>query len=279
MKQIALINTLSSAALVAPQQTFRVESSVDSNTVFSGFGSFSIEFSSFPDFAGNISMSFFKIQLLTPTTQGNITHPNTYSDVLLQNLGDIMGSRPYIRVGGNTQDHALYNASLPYALKGTIDPKRSPDYPTTIYIGPSYFQSYQTWNDTFFIHGFNFGLGGNSSEGWQTLVDTVPLVCEALGGRLAWWEYGNEPDLYSKSSHGPVRPANWTESIFVDQWLNGTAMIAKLLEEHCFNIFANNFRGYLAPSFAGVGNTLNESKSWAGGLNKQDNIKLFSTHK
>jgi len=279
MKPLTWLNTFSGAALVAPQDTFMVESSVDRDAVFPGFVSFSIEFSSFPDFAGDSPC--LRIQDLVTDTypSGNTTHPNSYSDILLQNLGDIMGSRPYIRVGGNTQDHALYDASLPYSLNGTIDPKRSPDYPTTIHIGPSYFQSYKTWNDTDFIHGFNFGLGGNSSEGWQTLKDTVPLVCEALGSRLAWWEYGNEPDLYSTSSHGPVRPANWTESIFVDQWLNGTAMIATLLKEHCIDVFANDSHGYLAPSFGGLGNTLNEYKSWTGGLNKQGNIKLFSTHK
>ena len=53
-----------------------------------GFVSFSIEFSSFPDFAGNLSA------------------PNTFSDNLLKNLGNIIGTKPYIRVGGNTQDFA-----------------------------------------------------------------------------------------------------------------------------------------------------------------------------
>ena len=49
------------------------------------FVSFSIEFSSFPDFAGNSSQ------------------PNTFSYTLLQHLGRIQGSNPIIRVGGNTQ--------------------------------------------------------------------------------------------------------------------------------------------------------------------------------
>src|SRR3954447_8712576 len=75
---------------------------------------------------------------------GNLSHPNTFSNNLLNNLGAFQGTKPYIRVGGNTQDYALYNASLKYALNGTVNPARSPDYPTTIYIGPSYFESYQT---------------------------------------------------------------------------------------------------------------------------------------
>lgn len=52
------------------------------------FVSFSIEFSSFPDFAGNAS------------------HPNSFSNNLLNNLGNLTGTKPYIRVGGNTQDYA-----------------------------------------------------------------------------------------------------------------------------------------------------------------------------
>lgn len=57
------------------------------------FVSFSIEFSSFPDFAGNAS------------------HPNTFSNNLLNNLGNLTGTKPYIRVGGNTQDYAYAHIS------------------------------------------------------------------------------------------------------------------------------------------------------------------------
>ncbi len=46
------------------------------------FVSYSIELSSFPDFAGNISA------------------PNTFSYTLLTNLGSIIGTKPIIRVGG-----------------------------------------------------------------------------------------------------------------------------------------------------------------------------------
>ena len=69
---------------------------------------------------------------------GNKSSPNTFTDNLLTNLGHILGSKPYIRVGGNTQDYALYNASLKTQINGTYDPQRSNDFPTTIYLGPSF---------------------------------------------------------------------------------------------------------------------------------------------
>jgi len=53
--------------------------------VLKSFVSFSIELAFFPDFAGNK------------------TNPNTFSDTLLENLKELQGSKPNIRVGGNTQ--------------------------------------------------------------------------------------------------------------------------------------------------------------------------------
>lgn len=215
-------------------------------------------------------------------TTGNKSHPNNFSNNLLSNIGALIGTKPYIRVGGNTQDYALYNASLPYALNGTVDPKRSPDYPTTIYIGPSYFESYSTWPSVKFSHGFNLGLGGNNShpQGWQTLLDTVPLACKALGGgKLYAWEYGNEPDLFSTSSQGPVRPGTWNEKEYVQQWLNGTRKIRELLQVHCPGMAGTGQDEFLGLSFAGTSNHLRANTTFAEGIDVDKDIKLFSTHK
>ncbi|CAK7215482.1 hypothetical protein SCUCBS95973_002490 [Sporothrix curviconia] len=212
--------------------------------VLDAFVSFSIEFASFPDFSGNRSA------------------PNTFTDALLSNLGDLTGTKPYIRVGGNTQDYALYNASLPWAINGTFNLSRSADYPTTVYIGPSFFEGYGTLPGVRFSHGFNLALA-TTPAGWQTLLDTVPVACKALqpgirgnwtaragganrGGngthvmgdpdtyrRLYTWEYGNEPDLLSTSAQGPTRPRQWNESTYVAQWLNGTRQIRQLVQKHC----------------------------------------------
>ena len=93
------------------------------------------------------------------------------------------------------RDYALYNASLAAATNGTYTAASS-DYPTILYIGPSYFESYDTWPGVKFIHGFN--LAKNTSEDRQLLLDYVPLVCKALekSNGFFHWELGNEPDLY-----------------------------------------------------------------------------------
>ncbi|KAF3406866.1 Beta-glucuronidase [Talaromyces pinophilus] len=221
--------------------------------------SYSIEFCYFPDYAGNRSQ------------------PNTFSNQLLDNLGDIQGIKPYIRVGGNTQDYALYNASLEYAVNGTVVPSKSVDYPYIIYIGPSFFESYSTWPNTRFIHGFN--LAKNDSKSLQSLLDTVPLACRALqDGKLAYWELGNEPDLYKTSSQGVVRPANWTEQDYVDEWLTKSRDIRHALAEACPELATESNYKYIAPSFAGISNSLKPIATWKDGLNSDHNIALNSEH-
>ncbi|KAJ9626592.1 hypothetical protein H2203_004225 [Taxawa tesnikishii (nom. ined.)] len=224
------------------------------------FVSYSIEFSSFPDFAGNSSS------------------PNTFSNNLLNNIGNLTGTKPYIRVGGNTQDYALFNASLETATFGIINPNRSSDYPTTLSIGPSYFDSYSTWPDTKFIHGFNLGKNGTAAR--QSLLATVPLVCRALeNGKLAYWELGNEPDLYKTSAQGPVRPATWNEQTYVAQWLNGTRAIRAAMQEPCPDLTTNALYKYIAPSFAGTGgNNLDPIVTWEDGLDVDKDIALISSH-
>lgn len=182
-------------------------------------------------------------------------------------------------MGGNTQDYAIYNADLAIALNGTFNTSRSPDYPTTIEIGPSFFESYGTWPDVKFCHGFNLG-GNNDPRVGDTLRQTVPLACKALSnGNLYWWEYGNEPDLYATSAQGPVRPSNYNESDFVKEWLNGTRTIKALLEEACPELTTNDSYGYLAPSFAGTSNHLKAPLTWSDGLDEDGDVKYFSSHK
>nr|POE51568.1 beta-glucuronidase [Quercus suber] len=223
------------------------------------FVSFSIEFSSFPDFAGNLS------------------HPNTFSDNLLENIGNLAGTRPYIRVGGNTQDYAIFDGSQKLATVGIVDSAKSPDYPTTLTIGPAFFESYQTWPQTKFIHGFN--LGKNSSSARHALLDSVPHACKALRGRLVNWELGNEPDLYKTSAQGPVRPADWSEQDYVNEWLHWTRAIRTAMQTACPDLASEDSYRFYAPSFGGTSNSLDPIRTWEDGLDTDQNIAFASSHK
>ncbi|KAF2090616.1 glycoside hydrolase family 79 protein [Saccharata proteae CBS 121410] len=220
------------------------------------FISYSIEFAFWPDYAGNSSIG-----------------PNTFSDNLLNNIGNFTGTKPYIRVGGNTQDYAIYDPNLSTATLGIIDPSKSTDYPTNLTIGPSFFSSYASFPSTKHIHGFN--LGKNSTAARSSLLASVPVACAALShGNLLYWEYGNEPDLYKTSSQGAVRPSDWDEQDYVDEWLDGTATIKSQLAESCPELTES----WIAPSFAGTGNSLDPVVTWEKGLDEEGDIALISSH-
>ncbi|KIW67341.1 hypothetical protein PV04_06604 [Phialophora macrospora] len=230
-----------------------------SKPLLESFVSYSIEFSSFPDFAGNSSQ------------------PNTFSYNLLSNLRNLQGSYPIIRVGGNTEDYATFNASQSDALVGSYNFSRSRDYPTTISIGPEYFDSYSTWPGVTYIHGFN--MGKNGTAGYDTLVGTVPLVCKALGtSKVAYWELGNEPDLFKTSSQGPVRPSWWNETDYVEEWLNKTRIIRQLVQQNCPDVISGGKFKFYSPNFAGTGNSLNLITTWKAGLNADKDIAFIDSH-
>jgi hypothetical protein len=176
------------------------------------------------------------------------------------------------------RDYALYDASLKVATNGTYIPSISKDYPVILSIGPSYFESYSTWPNTKFIHGFN--LAKNTTDDRAKLLDTVPLVCKALGGgKLLYWELGNEPDLYKTSAQGHVRPPNWTESDYVSEWLNVTGKIGDSMTESCPEMANSSEYQYIAPSFAGTSNSLKPLTVWKDNLDAANDIALFSSHK
>ena len=95
----------------------------------------SMTLSATPDKASNPILEGFplirdRIRLF-PNFAGNTSNPNTFWYNLLSNIGDIPDVPPCIRVGGNTQDYALYNGSLAEATNGTYT-TASADYPTIL---------------------------------------------------------------------------------------------------------------------------------------------------
>ena len=224
--------------------------------------SFSIELSSVPDFACNK------------------TQPNYFSYNLLRNIGALAGVNPYIRVGGLTQDYALYNASLKVGLVGDVDPAKSTDYPTTTTIGPAFFESYQTWPGLHYSHGFNLALGANSSASRRTLVETASMAFKTIGkSRHYTWEYGNEPNSYAISAEGVVRPPTWNEAEYTKQWLDGISEIQRQMRIHCPEFGHGDYLGFMAPSYDDRVSNLNASIVWNDGLDKSRSVRWYSVHK
>ena len=254
--------------------------------VLDAFLSYSIEFAFFPDFAGQSGASgegegadkFRELQ----STEYILLQSAEQPRQLDRQESDHKSWREHpVSLSAMTsngiltsfRDYALYNASLPVATVG-INTQSSQDYPTILTIGPSFFDSYSTWPGTTYIHGFN--LAKNGTVGLNSLLATVPLACKALeNGKLAYWELGNEPDLYKTSAQGIVRPANWTEQSYVDEWLNKTRMMRTIMAQSCPDLPFD----FIAPSFAGTSNSLDPIITWRDGLDQDKDISLISSHK
>ena len=141
----------------------------------------------------------------------------------------------------------MFNSSLlNLATVGIFEPKISTDYPRILHFGPKFFQSYHTWPDVKFTHGFN--LAKNSTHARKVLIESVSYACKALeGGKLLHWELGNEPDLYSTSAQGPVRPPSWNEQWYVRQWLHWTREIRSAMKKSCPELATKEKYTYVLP--------------------------------
>jgi hypothetical protein len=170
----------------------------------------------------------------------------TLSSSLLSRTLLYTGIKPLIHAGGSPQDFAVSNKSLNTAIGGIVDPAKSPDYRTTITVGPAYFESYLTWPDTKFIHEFN--LGKNDSIARQGLLDSV-------------------------------RTSTWNEQDYVTEWLIWTKRVRMAMERLGPELAARRRHKYYVSSFAGTGsNGMDPILVWEARLNADKDIALISSH-
>lgn len=177
------------------------------------------------------------------------------------------------------RDYATFDPNLKSATNGTYT-SVSTDYPRILSIGPSFFESYQTWPDVQFIHGFN--LAKNDSAAFTNIRTSISYACDALAkNKLLAWEMGNEPDLYKTSAQGIVRPASWSEVDYVKEWAARIAVVKDELKQKCGDEWVNSQKfKWITPSFAGTKNSLDALKAWNAGLDTNSgNIAQFSSHK
>ncbi|RMZ40823.1 putative glycoside hydrolase family 79 protein [Aspergillus flavus] len=177
------------------------------------YQSFSIEFSFMADYAGNDS------------------HPNLFSRQMLQNLYDISGAYPIIRVGGSTQNAAVY---YPNQTEAIIAPFSSvaADQPSHSFLGPSWLESFRQFpNGTQYIYGLNFFNPVNETylevgNGLDQCVLEANAAHKAMGDSLYAFEIGNEVDGWGNDTH---RPGDWTVQSYVDQWNEYATAISRNL--------------------------------------------------
>ncbi|KAF2671224.1 hypothetical protein BT63DRAFT_349935, partial [Microthyrium microscopicum] len=227
------------------------------------FVSYSIEWANFPDYAGNKST------------------PNLFSETLLNNIAAQQGVKPVIRVGGETQDYALLDGYLKTALNNSMSIPTSAD--GTLEYGGVFFESYATFTNTKYIHGFNLA---KSNDGFRRNLEAGSiLACNGLkNGRLLYWELGNEPDMYKKTqvatgpNQGHLRPTSYSENTYATEWSNITADLRSQIEITCPEMITDQAFQFTAPSFAGTSNGMDPWTAWTDLQKATPVAKQFSSH-
>ncbi|ROW06333.1 hypothetical protein VPNG_07536 [Cytospora leucostoma] len=144
--------------------------------------------------------------------------PNQLTITLLENLGNFTGKPPHIRLGGNTQDYLIYNASQDaWAQITNKNAKGSGAIASdSMYIGPRFFEAANrlptgtpvTWglNLAYELDDYVYQI--------VTMANQVLSRCSNLD--IVAFEIGNEPDLYSSNG---FRDSSWTSTLYSKQWL------------------------------------------------------------
>ncbi|KAJ5630806.1 uncharacterized protein N7484_010906 [Penicillium longicatenatum] len=183
--------------------------------------SFSIEFSFFPHYAGNRS------------------HPNKFSEHLLENFQQITGVYPRVRVGGTSQDKSNYYPDQEEGIKLTYA-NPTDDQPSEIKYGPAFFESYHTLGNVKFSHGLNM----NQNASLHQLQLAAVEACTSIGPQLDIYELGNEWNF----SGDEYRLANYSLLDYVNEWNKKSAFVKAAVQKAC----PGPFPGFMAPSFVFV---------------------------
>jgi hypothetical protein len=91
---------------------------------------------------------------------------------------------------------------------------------------------------------------------------------------------GNEPDLFKTNPPGGVRPASWTEADYIKEWQEKRDKVKTAIMKSCGEDWGSDEKyQWIAPSFAGLKNSLDPLKTWNAGLKNHKAVVLFSEHK
>jgi hypothetical protein len=177
--------------------------------------------------------------------------------------------RPTIRVGGSSQDRVGYNSELETA----VDLDGNGDIPSSLEIGPTFFESFKTFSDTRFIYGLNMKRSVQDSDDYDNMLDTVAAACSSLSNdNLLAWAYGNEPNLYGFD--------DWEPTDYTEAWLEAMNDIKEVLKDECPDLASDENFGFLTPSVSSLwSGHVNIPDILEDGINDDNVVFYLGTHK
>ncbi|KAL9714254.1 hypothetical protein Ac2012v2_002564 [Leucoagaricus gongylophorus] len=150
-----------------------------------------------------------------------LSNQNQFFLNVLENLKDLSGEPPYIRIGGNSEDNTNFNPSVLSPQLVFPDPTTTVPYPeaTKMVVGKSYYETARfLLPDTHVVWGVNLGQNNLTAANMEARAIVEAFTSPAIKDRgivLDAIEIGNEPDLYPGNGH---RPGNYTSTQYVKEW-------------------------------------------------------------
>ena len=140
---------------------------------------------------------------------GDSNGPNILSMRLLQNIQDLSGEPPIIRIGGHTQDAARYCPTCTETLTNVFQPGNQEAVNVTYNKDLFSVLNNNVPSNQKFIFGLNLGQDD------EALPQAEVAAAEKYlrDSRILSYELGNEPDFYSTSQ----RPRPWNVQIYLAQ--------------------------------------------------------------
>ncbi|KAL1302616.1 hypothetical protein AAFC00_002988 [Neodothiora populina] len=152
--------------------------------------------------------------------------PNQLSINLLQNLANYSGAPPHLRIGGNTGDYMIYNASYKgFDLHQNQYSTSQGGMSSNQYIfGPDYLKALDRFpTDTPITYGLNLAYEG-ADYADIIAAEAAGVLDELNNTKVVSFEIGNEPDLYLENWDS-LRTGQWDGTTYTQQFLDRAGIV------------------------------------------------------
>ncbi|EAU85549.2 hypothetical protein CC1G_06262 [Coprinopsis cinerea okayama7 len=160
------------------------------------------------------------------------TSKNDFFHNTMENIRDLTGLPPRIRIGANSEDRTHFNPNIEFAQLVFPAPTYVIPYPeaTTIVVGDGYYAATRFLpRDTQVTWGLN--LGSNNLTAAFLMAQSIskafksPVISDA-NIKLEAIEIGNEPDLYGNNGH---RAPGYSTSQYIQEWTTFASKVTDVL--------------------------------------------------
>ncbi|KAJ7597554.1 glycoside hydrolase family 79 protein [Mycena floridula] len=188
----------------------------------------------------------FSIEQDRWTDWSGTTSRNQFFFNTLDNLKQLTGQAPHIRIGANSEDHTDFNSDLEFSQTIFPAPTSTVPYPEAlnITVGDAYYHTARFLpRGTHVTWGVNFGQSNLTAaflEAQAIVRAFNSPVLQGAGVVLDYIEIGNEPDLYKNNG---LRPSTYNVTQYVPEWISFAANISELIQGGSTKFLTGSFAG------------------------------------